>query len=76
VLACVFAGMGVDVRFHYANKLNWMCSAMAFMNSGGKQLPICFIPSSNSPEKQNHLRVRYPDFGHNLGVKAGSAGVF
>jgi hypothetical protein len=30
-----------------------MCSAIAFINNGGTQFPICRIPSSDSPAKQN-----------------------
>ena len=30
-----------------------ICAAIAFMNNGGTQLPICFMPSSNSPANRN-----------------------
>jgi hypothetical protein len=35
------------------NKWQRICLAMARMKSGGTQLPICRIPSSNSPAKAN-----------------------
>lgn len=31
----------------------FMCSAIAFIKSGGTQFPICRMPSSNSPAKAN-----------------------
>ena len=36
-----------------SNKLHRIFSAKAFINNGGTQLPICRIPSSNSPANVN-----------------------